>query len=84
MNINMLSPPAKYNIKGLVEINLNAKKGPSIGAGRENSVEKTTLSYITNNHNVPHSSIQPGPGNYATNEEHFKTNASIKIGKRNN
>lgn len=34
MSINMVSPPAKYNIKGLVEINLNAKKGPSIGAGR--------------------------------------------------
>lgn len=28
--------------------------------------------------------MQPGPGNYSTNEEHFKTNASIKIGKRNN
>ena len=52
MNLNVISPPAKYNIKGLVEINLNAKKGPSIGAGRENSVEKTTLSYIKCNHNV--------------------------------
>lgn len=48
----MTSPPAKYNIKGIVEINLNAKKGPSMGTGRENSVEKTTLSYIGTNSNV--------------------------------
>jgi hypothetical protein len=34
MDINLLSPPAKYHIKGLVEINLNQRKGPTIGAGR--------------------------------------------------
>jgi hypothetical protein len=61
MNINMTSPPAKYNIKGLVEINLNAKKGPSIGGGRENSVEKTSLSYIGNNHNVTPVPLSPAP-----------------------
>lgn len=52
MDINVVSPSAKYNIKGLVEINLNQRKGPSIGAGREESIEKTPLSYIKNNSNV--------------------------------
>lgn len=52
MDINVVSPSAKYNIKGLVEINLNQKKGPSIGTGREDSIDKTPLSYIKNNSNV--------------------------------
>lgn len=48
----MSSPAAKYNIKGLVEINLAKRKGPTMGGGRETSVEKTTLSYIASNSNV--------------------------------
>lgn len=49
---NVSSPSAKYNIKGVVEINLNNKKGPSFGSGRENSVDKTPLSYIPATNNV--------------------------------
>jgi hypothetical protein len=49
---NVSSPSAKYNIKGVVEINLNNKKGPSFGSGRENSVDRTPLSYIPSTHNV--------------------------------
>lgn len=52
MPINLVSPAAKYNIKGLVEINLSKKSGPSMKNGREDSVDKTTLSYIPNNSNV--------------------------------
>lgn len=60
MDINVVSPSAKYNIKGLVEINLNQKKGPSIGTGREDSIEKTPLSYIKNNSNVTIKSLSLG------------------------
>jgi hypothetical protein len=34
MAINLVSPSAKYNIKGAIEINLSKKKGPSMGTGR--------------------------------------------------
>jgi len=54
MPINLVSPAAKYNIKGTVEINLDKKKGPSFGSSRVQSVEKTPLSYVCNNINVTH------------------------------
>ena len=52
MEVNPLSPAAKYNIKGLVEINLNKKKGATFGSSRESSVEKTPLSYFQSQLNV--------------------------------
>jgi len=54
MKINLTSPAPKYHIKGIVEINLTQNKGPSMIAGRTDSVEKTPLSYINNNMNVSH------------------------------
>jgi hypothetical protein len=61
MPINIVSPAAKYNIKGLVEINLSKKSGPSMKNGREDSVDKTTLSYIPNNSNVISASFSLDP-----------------------
>ena len=52
MEMNVQSPAAKYNIKGIVEINLNKKKGATFGSSRESSVEKTPLSYISSTLNV--------------------------------
>ena len=50
--INLVSPAAKYSIKGIVEINLEKKKGPTFGTSRQQSIEKTPLSYVASNFNV--------------------------------
>jgi hypothetical protein len=52
MTVNLVSPAAKYNIRGIVEINLDKKKGPTFGSSRQQSIEKTPLSYVTSNQNV--------------------------------
>ena len=38
MSVNLVSPAAKYNIKGIVEINLDKKKGPTFGLSRQQSI----------------------------------------------
>ena len=37
MSVNLVSPAAKYNIKGIVEINLG-KKGSTFGLSRQQSI----------------------------------------------
>ena len=38
MAVNLVSPAAKYNIKGIVEINLEKKKGPTFGSSRQQGI----------------------------------------------